>query len=62
VPKTASPEEIRSAYRKLARQFHPDVNPANAEAEAKFKRITYSSGKRWLSTRLLPNGFPRGKR
>src|SRR6267378_1063794 len=39
VPKTASPKEIRSAYRKLARQFHPDVNPGNAEAEAKFKRI-----------------------
>src|SRR6266852_7322315 len=39
VSKTASPKEIRSAYRKLARQFHPDVNPGNAEAEAKFKRI-----------------------
>jgi curved DNA-binding protein len=39
VPKTASQKEIRSAYRKLARQFHPDVNPGNAEAEAKFKRI-----------------------
>src|SRR5262249_48079992 len=39
VPKTASEKEIRSAYRKLARQFHPDVNPGNAEAEAKFKCI-----------------------
>jgi curved DNA-binding protein len=39
VPRTASEKEIRSAYRKLARQFHPDVNPGNAEAEAKFKRI-----------------------
>jgi curved DNA-binding protein len=39
VPKTASQKEIRSAYRKLARQFHPDVNPGNPEAEAKFKRI-----------------------
>jgi len=39
VPKTASEKEIRSAYRKLARKFHPDVNPGNPEAEAKFKRI-----------------------
>src|ERR1700716_3762307 len=39
VPRTASQKEIRSAYRKLARQLHPDVNPGNAEAEAKFKRI-----------------------
>src|ERR1700730_13220260 len=39
VPKTASEKQIRSAYRKLARQFHPDVNPGNAEAEAKFKKI-----------------------
>ncbi len=39
VPKTATDKEIRSAYRKLARQFHPDVNPGNPEAEAKFKHI-----------------------
>jgi DnaJ-class molecular chaperone len=39
VPKTASEKEIRSAYRKLARQHHPDVNPGNTEAEATFKRI-----------------------
>jgi DnaJ-class molecular chaperone len=39
VPSTATEKEIRSAYRKLARQFHPDVNPGNAEAEAKFKQI-----------------------
>ncbi|MBV9601123.1 MAG: J domain-containing protein [Chloroflexi bacterium] len=40
VPQTASEKEIRSAYRKLARQYHPDVNPGNAEAEATFKRVT----------------------
>jgi curved DNA-binding protein len=39
VPKTATEKEIRSAYRKLARKHHPDVNPGNAEAEATFKRI-----------------------
>jgi curved DNA-binding protein len=39
VSKTATQKEIRSAYRKLARQHHPDVNPGNAEAEATFKRI-----------------------
>lgn len=31
VPETAQPEEIRSAYRRLAREVHPDVNPAGAE-------------------------------
>lgn len=39
VPRTASEKEIRSAFRKLARQFHPDVNPGKPEAEAQFKRI-----------------------
>lgn len=37
VAKTASSDEIRSAYRKQARQYHPDVNPNNKEAEAAFK-------------------------
>src|SRR5512133_2722550 len=39
VPRTASEKEIRSAYRKLARKYHPDVNPGNKEAEEKFKEI-----------------------
>ena len=39
VAKTASADEIRKAYRKLARAHHPDVNPGDAAAEAKFKKI-----------------------
>src|SRR5947207_3306168 len=39
VSKDASEKEIRQAYRKLARKYHPDVNPDNKEAEEKFKEI-----------------------
>ena len=40
VAKSASEKEIKSAYRKLAKKWHPDVNPGDAKAEAKFKEIT----------------------
>jgi curved DNA-binding protein len=39
VTKTASDKEIKQAYRKLARKHHPDVNPGDKSAEAKFKAI-----------------------
>jgi curved DNA-binding protein len=39
VPKDASSEEIKKVYRRLARQYHPDLNPGNKEAEEKFKTI-----------------------
>jgi len=39
VSRNASEQEIKKAYRRLARQYHPDVNPGNKSAEAKFKEI-----------------------
>jgi len=42
VPQSATHEEIRSAYRKLARENHPDANPGDAGAEERFKEISHA--------------------
>ena len=40
VKKSATPDEIKKAYRKLARKYHPDVNPGDKAAEERFKTIS----------------------
>ncbi len=39
VPNNATPEEIKKEFRRLARRYHPDLNPGNKEAEEQFKQI-----------------------
>ena len=40
VDRSANAAELKSAYRKLAKKYHPDVNPGDAAAEQKFKEIS----------------------
>src|SRR5512140_2045963 len=71
VSKNASQDELKKAYRKLVREVHPDKNPGNAEAEARFKEVQSAYDvlsdpeKRKQYDRLgttngRPGGFPPG--
>ena len=50
VKRNASERELKQAYRKLARKYHPDVNPGDNTAEARFKEIKEVF--KWIKTRL----------
>src|SRR5947209_13068419 len=41
-PRAATPEAIKKAYRQMARKYHPDVNPGDKKAEAKFKEAQHA--------------------
>ena len=73
VPRRASLKDIRSAFRKLARKYHPDLNPGDKAAEEKFKQIqeaydVLSDAKKrqmydqygFYSDNLPPGGYPGG--
>src|SRR5262245_27900324 len=43
VARGAAPDDIKKAYRKLARKYHPDVNPGNKQSEERFKEISFAN-------------------
>jgi DnaJ-class molecular chaperone len=71
VPKTATEKEIKAAFRKLARKYHPDMNKGDAKAEARFKEVNEANevlsdpekrrrydhlGPDWMNFRTGPGG------
>jgi DnaJ-class molecular chaperone len=59
ISKTASDDEIKTAYRKLAKKYHPDLNPDNKKAEDKFKDI--SAAHKFLVDKEKRAAFDRGE-
>jgi DnaJ-class molecular chaperone len=59
VARDASADEIRKAYRKLAKQLHPDLNPGNAKAEERFKAVAAAHA--LLSDPVTRGKFDRGE-
>jgi DnaJ-class molecular chaperone len=59
VSKEAKDDEIKSAYRKLAKKYHPDLNPGNKEADAKFKELNGAND--LLSDKTKRAAFDRGE-
>ena len=64
VDKNASEDEIKRAYKKLARKYHPDMNPGDKEAEEKFKEINEANEvlsdpeKKAMTSSALPAPIP----
>ena len=59
VTKVATQEEIKKAYRQLAKKNHPDLNPGNKKAEAKFKDISHAND--LIGTLEAKEKFDRGE-
>ena len=59
VNKDASEADIKAAYRKLAKKYHPDLNPGNKEADAKFKELNAAND--LLSDNVKRTAFDRGE-